>query len=326
MAKLTLLGLSQLVSQYVVGDKIMIDGDEFGIDRESISKLVVKIGKQLMLDSDFADRLPELDAEELPYGTTIEEYFINLAMAKDHDPDGKTDLAPDRLEFSQAAYSKTLGRKTFKVTIDDNKYEKALLGGAEASALFAYLIKRLYDSHTLFMFATKRQLLGVLVDKIPANTETRIQIVELAKPVDTATGEAFTKKVKTMHTELTEFENEKYNLGEVVAISPNVTMYLKGSDILPVVDVDVLAGTFQVSKAEVPTKMKQLKDFGVIEKHTGVYGIMLDPRGVKLHQHRFNANSKHNAEGEFTNFYLHTTLVGFISKFTNAVIFVEPAE
>ena len=52
-----------------------------------------------MHDSQFSDRLSELEGEELPYGTSIEEYFINLAPAKDHDPDGATDLAPERPDF-----------------------------------------------------------------------------------------------------------------------------------------------------------------------------------------------------------------------------------
>lgn len=317
MAKLTLANVAALAALYIDGNNITIDDQTYTADRESITKLIVKIGKQLMLDSEFKDRLPELDGEELPYGTTIEEYFVNLTLATAHDPTGAANLAPDDLVHEDPFYSKELGRKSIKVTIRDNKYNMAMLGGEALASLVGYLTKRLYDSYIVYIFAVKRQLIGHLIDGVTAT-----RIVPLAKPVNTQTGEAFMKKVKELHTEMTEFESESHNEAGVLAISPSVTLYVKGSDILPVIDVDVLAGAFNINKAEIPVHVKQLKNFGTLVTNTTAYAVMFDPRGVKLHPHKFTSTSAYNAEGEFTNFYLHITLIGFISPFINAVIFV----
>ena len=317
MAKLTLANLTTLINNYIVDGKIIIDEATYDITRESLSNLVVKIGKQLMNDSQFSDRLPELEGEELPYGTTIEEYFINLAPAKDHDPDGATDLAPERPDFEDNFYTEQLARKTFKTTLDDNKYEKAMLGEGDVAALTAVILKRLWDSFNIHKYQMKKQLLGRFIDKVPANGANATMKTVLAKPINATTGEAFVKSVKEVKTQLTDFVTETNNLNGVIATSPEVTLYIKGSDILPVIDTDVLAGAFNVGRAEIPVNIKVLEDFGELTTNTKAWAILIDPRGAALHPHRFNATSKHNAEGEFTNYYLHYTGIAYLSPFTN---------
>jgi len=128
MAKLTLTNLASLVNTTIDADKQLIDASDYTFDTETYSGLIVKIGKQVMEDSTFTDRLPELDGENLPFGTDIEEYFINLALPIAHDPTGANALAPQDPVFEDAAYSKSLGRKMFKEILRDNMYEKALFG------------------------------------------------------------------------------------------------------------------------------------------------------------------------------------------------------
>lgn len=322
MAKLTLTGLAALINAYIDAGKIQIPASTYTADREVLSDLIVKIGKQLMLDSDFTDMLPELDGEALPFGTTIEEYFINLTLPEDFDLDGKDNMAPHRLEFETPYYSKLLGEKTFAVTLDDNQYKRALLGQAEFAGVMAVLMKRLFDSYNLYKFGAKRQLLGTAVDLIKAGSA---QIVELAKPTDTATGEAFSKALKSFHTKLVEFDTEDYTNAKVVARSPEVVVYVKGSDILPVIDIDVLAGAFNVDRAEVPVRLRQLQDFGTVNLE-GAYAIMLDPRGIRLHPHNLDSTTDRNGKGKFTNHYLHVNFTAFVSYFTNIIVFVEPSE
>lgn len=319
MAKLTLAGITSLATSYVVDGKILIDQATYTIDKNSITDLVIKIGKQLMMDSDFKDHLAELDGEELPFGTTIEEYFVSLKLPDDYDPDGATNQAPKRVDLEKPFYSKELARKTIAVTIDDSKYESAMLGDAETSSLVAYITKRLFDSYTVYVYAVKRQLLAVALN----NLETA-QVIELAKPTDTLTGEAWAKRVKQIHTEMTNFQTEKYTKKKVVATSPSVVMYLKGANILPVIDIDVLAGAFNPARAEVPVQLKELQDFGA-PTDDKIYAFLIDPRGIRLHPHRITATNNYNAEGEFTNYYLHSTHVGYISAFTNMVALKDPA-
>ena len=316
--KLTQANLATLAQSYIDGTKLAIPGSEFEYDRNALSDLILKIGKQIFLDSTFTDDLPELDAAELPYGTTIEEYFRGLKLPVNYDPDGVGNMAPDRLPFSEAVYSKELGRKTFTETIDDNKYENAMLGSQEMATLAAMIIKRLYDSRDLYAYAIKRQLIGYAADRATGD-----QLVTIAKPIDSTTGEAFAKRIKQLHTELTKFTSEKYNYAGEIAKSPSVTLYVRGSDIVPSLDVDLLAGAFNVDKALVPIEIKELQDFGVLTTNPDVYAVLFDPRGIKLHPHRISTSFDRNGKGEFTNQHLHATYTGFISNNTNFVAFTE---
>lgn len=315
--KLTISNLKTLARAYIDTDKVLIESGDFVLDRNYLSNLIVKIGKQLLLDSDFTDNLPELDAADLPYGTTIEEYWRGLKLPTNFDGDGTNNMAPDRLAFEAAVYSKELGRKTFSETIDDYKYNNAMLGAEELSTLVATLIKRLYDSKEMFTFAIKRQLIGEAIERA-----TNTQKIQIAKPVDATTGEAFAKKVKELHTQLTKFTTETYNNGGVIAKSPEVVLYVKGADITPSLDVDVLAGAFNVDRALVPVQIKELQDFGTLGAgFEDVYAVLFDPRGIKLHPHNISSAYDHNGKGEFTNQYLHATYTAFISNYTNFVYF-----
>ena len=106
----------------------------------------------------------------------------------------------------------------------------------------------------------------------------------------------------------------------VLATSPTLELYVL-PEILEVIDVDVLAGAFNSSKVEIPVSIKQLEDFGTLTANENTYALLIDPRGVKLHGHRFSATSDRNGQGEFTTYYNHYTPIGYISKYTNIHLF-----
>ena len=64
---------------------------------DNLFGLIDKIGKTVMIDGQFLDKLPELDGEELPLGKTIEEYFIDLTLPEAYttiDKEGAKDVVP----------------------------------------------------------------------------------------------------------------------------------------------------------------------------------------------------------------------------------------
>lgn len=311
---MTIAQARTLVNTYIDNAKIAQDAP-FTPSTNSLSGLLVKIGKQLMQDSRFADRLPELDAEELNYGTTIEEYFINLTLPVAYDGDGATNNAPHRPSFETVQYSYELGRKTFATTIDDTKYQNAMLGEAEFTDLTAKILYQFYQSWEVYKYMVKKQAIGRLIQRATAAP----LYTALAEPSDTATGEAFIKSVKKKVIELRDFITETNNLnGNLMSQAPSLVLYVKGSSILPSLEVDTWAGAFHRELAGLGVEVKNLEDFGTITgDNEDAYAVLLDPRGVKVHPHNINANGSENAQGEFRNFYHHSTWTAYISKNTN---------
>lgn len=325
--KLTLTGLATLVAAYVDKELQLIEAEDYELDRESFSGLLVKVGKQIMQDSTFTDRLSEFDSEELPFGTTIEEYFINLLMPTDHDPSGSNAMAPDDPNFEDAVYTKQLPRKTFKQTVRDNVYEKAMLSQADLSSVISNVVKRLKDSQIVYKYNVKRQLLGNLADFAVAAQADNANLTIVHKhavPNDNASGESFIKLIKSRVTQLALMQTETNNMGNVLAVAPSLMLYInvdKATELVPSIDVDTLAGAFNKDKVEIPIEVKQLENFGTMEEDENVYAILLDPRGVALHPHRPNYKTQDNGEGEFINLFAHETYIGYLSKFTNVNVF-----
>ena len=323
MAKLTLADVKTVVNAVVDATLVSIDSP-FVPTYETITGLVDKIGKQLMLDSNFGEKLNQLDGEPLPFGQTIEEYFVDLVLPVNYDPSGATDLAPKRLTFEDTAYSYALAKKTIPVTVDMEKFEQAMLGPSELSALTAYIIKRLYDSLAVYRYGLKKQLLGRMIDMVGVFGAGNKKLVHLAKPTDTATAEAFAKAVKNKVEYATKLHDDM-SINGVVASSEkeNLTLFIL-EGIESVLDIDLQAGAFNVGKVQVPVNIEVVEDFGTLAVHTGTYAVLVDTRGVKLHTAKQSARQSVNGQGEFINYYLHYQPTGFISKSVNVCAF-KPA-
>ena len=69
---MTLAGLNSFVATYVGSAK---QAGAWDGTTDNILGLMDKIGKQITIDGNFEDKLPELNGEDLPYGKTIEEWF-----------------------------------------------------------------------------------------------------------------------------------------------------------------------------------------------------------------------------------------------------------
>ena len=95
---------------------------------DNLFGLIDKIGKTVMIDGQFLDKLPELDGEELPLGKTIEEYFIDLTLPEAYttiDKEGAKDVVTALPSVEQVAYSYTLGREKIKTTVPYDNFERA---------------------------------------------------------------------------------------------------------------------------------------------------------------------------------------------------------
>lgn len=328
MAKLTKSALESLVVTQVAAAKQA--NPTFTSTTEAITGLVNKIGMQVTFDSDFTDFLPFIDAGDIPYGESIEEWFMNLTLPQNYDGDGANVNAPNRPTFAQIAYNYLLDRKTIKTTEDNTKLQKAMLGQPEHARLLAMVLKRLTDSKAMHDRFIKKQLLGNLISKavptgttlgsgLPDSTMTTV----LAEPVDTATGEAFTKAVKQKVTSLGKFVTESNNLNGSLAKAERLVLLVKGEKILPTIDVDVISGAFHKDRAEIPVDVYEVEDFGTLTANKNAYAVLMDDRVLKLYWQNRNSESQRNGEGEFTNFWIHATPLGLISRNVNYHVFVS---
>lgn len=323
MAKMTIEGLSELAKTYVAASK---QAGEWKSTTDNIYKAVDKIGKMVMLDGKFIDKLPELDGDELPLGKTIEEYFVDLTLPEayaqtasgspDYDKEGAKDLTSQLPEFEACSYSYTLGREKIKTTVPYDNVERAALSAEDAGNMISKILERLGNSYEMWKFAAKKQLLGNFADKaVTAGLSTTIAV-----PSDAETGEAFLKQIKS-DIEAASFAAEGGLNNTLIGAAPSLILYVK-KGVMPSLEVDTLAGAFHDDRLALPCEIKVVDDFGTMT-NSNVYAVLVDPRGVKLHRGYHAIRSKENADGDFINYVDHSEHTGFISKNTYIKAYVK---
>ena len=311
MAKMTISGLQSAMASYVLAAS---SAASWSASASNFVGLLDKIGKQVTIDGGFNDKLPELEGDELPLGKTVEEYFIDLTLPVAYTAptvDGAADLAPALPSVEDVAYCYSLGRQYVKTTLPYDNFERGMISAQDSANLGAKIIERLQNSYDLTKFAMKKQLLGNAIDK--AVTAGAVQT--LALPVDTSTGEAAIKQIKK-DIEAAQFAHMGDCLAGsncLIGAAPELVLYVK-KGVMPSLEVDTFAGAFNREDLAVPCRIKVVDDFGTVTNST-VWGLLVDPRGIKLHNGYNAVRSKENGQGDFINFYRHFEETGFISKY-----------
>lgn len=146
-------------------------------------------------------------------------------------------------------------------------------------------------------------------------------VQEIAIPSDTSSGEAFLKAVKK-DVEISQDISEGHSLnGNTLGASSGLILLVK-QGVMPTLDVDVIAGAFHEQKVAVPAEVKVIKDFG--SDATGVYAMLVDRRGIRLHNTYKAVRENFNGAGDFLNLFYHTEDTAFISRNTFVKIYRVP--
>lgn len=310
MAKMTIEGLKTFVKTYVDQTK---QAGAWVSSTDNLLKLQDKIGKQITLDGSFQDKLPELSGDELPLGKTIEEWFVDLTLPSAFDPTGADNDKPAYPTVEDVAYCYTLGRKKIKTSVPYDNVERAALTAEGAATMTGKIMERIQNSESLYEYNLKKQLLANMVDKAAGNATV------VALPNTTENAEKAIIAIKSA-VEDASFAHEGDSLtpGALIGASPELILYVK-KGFMPQVEVNAFAGAFNKADLAIPATIKVVDDIPCTD--TKVWGVLIDPRGVKLHQGYKAMRSHENADGDFCNYVKHLEYSGFISKFTFVRVF-----
>lgn len=305
---LTIQTLKNAAAAYVDATKQL--QSKFVPTVDDFTKTVCKIGEMTTLYLPHVDKLPELSGDNLPFGETIEEFMVNDFLPSDFSyQDGAPKKNATRATFAEAVYSYPMKEQLWELGVPRNQFRRVSLGERSFGDLIASTLSTLDSSANAWNYAAKRQLLGnaaLEAAKIP-NLTTAI-----AKPVDTATGEAFIKAVKEC-VEVASDMNAGNLAQHTAAAAPSLTLYIM-QGVMPSIEVDTMAGAFNEAKLAIPATVKTVLDFGTASD-SGVYAILVDNRAIKLHDDILTVTSDYEGRMDQDNFYRHQKQTGFISKY-----------
>ena len=312
MAKMTMSELQAFTKTYVAAAK---QAGTWTASTDNLLKLQDKIGKQITLDGTFQDKLPELSGDELPLGKTIEEWFIDLTLPSAFDATGADNDKPAYPTVEDVAYCYTLGRKKIKTTVPYDNVERAALSADDAASMTGKIMERLQNSESLYEYNLKKQLLANMVDKAVAANATEV----VALPNTTENAEKAIIAIKSAVEDASfAHEGDSLTAGALIGASVELVLYVK-KGFMPQVEVNAFAGAFNKADLAIPASIKVVDD--IPSTDAKVWGVLVDPRGIKLHPGYKAMRSHENADGDFINYVLHSEFTGFISKYTFVRVF-----
>lgn len=230
-----------------------------------------------------------------------------------------------RVEDSQALYKynikKELLCKTADLCIEAMDTSNASLwasgtsraiGDAVYNSTEVGIVVKAYDSSDNLTWAqAKAGGFVVLLDLV----------TELAQPSDESSGIAFVKAVKKL-AKKSKYITEGNSLnGNTVGATEGLVLVVL-SDVVADVEVETLAGAFHNELLEYGVEQIEVDDFG--SDTNGVYAMLVDRRGVKVHPTYNAVRTQENADGDFINIVRHSEFTCASSRNTFIHVFKKP--
>lgn len=138
-------------------------------------------------------------------------------------------------------------------------------------------------------------------------------LTTVSAPVDATTGENFIEAVKK-DIETASFANEGHSLnGNTIGSEVGLVLLVK-KGVMPALQVKTIAGAFHTEELAVPAEIIVVDDFGSYDG--SAYAVLMDRRGMRLHNTYRAVRENFNGKGDFLNLFLHTENTPHISRNT----------
>ena len=301
-----------------------------------LNSLVNRIALVRVKSAVFNNAYAELKKGYLEFGETVEEVFVNIAKAREFNPDkGEARELKRTIPDVRTAFHTMNWRVQYPVTIQDEDLRMAFTSINGVTDLIAKIVDSVYtaaeyDEYLLFKYL---MIKGIAHGKM--------------YPVSIGTGDMSEAAIAFRGTsnKLT-FMGKKYNASGVTTTTPKADQYIfMDSDYNASYDVQVLAGAFNMDKADFIGKLKLIDDWttfdndrfseimansDMVEEVTSaelelmknVKAVLVDAEWFQIYDNQNKFTEKYVASGMYWNYFYNVWKTVSYSPFSNAVVFV----
>lgn len=292
---------------------------------EFSSALMNKIGKTLLEQKLFKNRLARFKSGTVLNQQDVEEIFIEMAKAEgSYDKDGKNPLGRRNPPDIKAIYHRQNRQDYYVMSIGDIDFVRVFRSEATLDSFISGLINSVYSGaeydewqHMKNLLATYDGYATVDVPK-PNSTVMNDQGLDDKYTSETA-AKTFVKQLRKVVMDMT-FASTRFNKAGVMTWSkPENLVLLVNKDVLTEVDVEVLSKAYNMGKTNIQIDVIPMDDFGSL---TDTYGILIDKDWFRVFDTLSHMEPQRNAQGLFTNYFYHIHQILSASTFKQAVRFV----
>ena len=295
-----------------------IAGDDFEPNvYEQYGKMIGKLAKSYVRNVQAKNPLAVFDKGRVRNGDTIENVVIGLLESSGYS--AATPLANQGEGNIVAEYFKNWLYKRYSVTIKEDTLRKVRPEYAEDDV--ADIARRVLGSldqsaeHEHFI-AFKEMLAWGRTSGSYGDSGTALVNAGSIDLVDSKTNyKGILKKIKDVVDGMS-FVNNSFNAAEFSRSTPKENIYIvMPYTIKNAIDVDELSGVFNLSKAEIESKII------VTDDTSNKFIYIVDKDAIISLTRMYEIKSQENAQGNFWNYFLHTERLMAISPLFDAVYF-----
>ena len=238
-----------------------------------INTLTNKVAKSVIFSKIYSNPLKELKKGKVEYGESIEELFVQMAMAKNFGENWEDSTSPEadlirKLKPKVSALYCTVNfDKKYKTTVMDKQLRKAFVNEYGLSNLVMQIVSSITSQAEYQEFlATKGAMLNLVAEcknkSLDAEHKTESDV---SLPIGTVVKQTPYIRQVTSAKDLVQaireevgnmkFPNNKYNLAkELNWVNPQDLVLMTTPSVSADIDVNVLASAFNVSSTDVTTR------------------------------------------------------------------------
>ena len=292
---------------------------------EFIDALVNRIGMTIARSNSWSNPLAPFKRGMLNFGNTIEEIQTGLLEAHGYDPDRDymeaTLFGRERPE-TQVNFHTVNRQDFYKVTINDALLKRAFLDPSGLSGFINQLMEAPTTSDqwdefllTASLFKEYEHNGGFYHVNVP-------NVADLSSTGDDA--RMALRKMRAMAGNL-KFLSTEYNAAKMpVYAKPDDLMLFVTPEFNAAIDVEALAGAFNIDRAQMHGKIVELPEsaFGI----EGCQAVMTTDDFFVIADSLFESTSQWNPASLHNNYFLHHHQVISASRFVPAVMFTTGAD
>lgn len=291
---------------------------------EFVDQLVNRIGLVLVKNSIWTNPLAKFKRGMLQVGDTIEEINVGLIKSRTYNSDRlnlERDIFGQYPPEVQTSFHRINRQEWYPVTVNEPLLQRAFLdnSGLQSFITGAMSAPATSDQWDEFLATT-----ALLSEYEKADGFFKVQVADVsAQGSDAADAKAFLRRIREFAGNLA-FLSTHYNAsGMPVAVNPDELELLITPEALAAIDVEALAGAFNIDKANMPGRITVIpkEHFNI----PGAQAVLTTKDFWVIADSRIETASQWNPVSLSNNLFLHHWETISASRFVPAILFTTEA-
>lgn len=311
----------------------ILDTQNLNVMNDFVS-LLKKIVYTAVYNKTFNNPLADLEGERMPLGQFIEDVYVNPAHARGFNVNDFAGILQKYEAEVATQYLSVNSDLQYCVTITRDKIRNAFTSWDNLEGLISGYINSLYNGAYITRYAQTKGLVTA------AFTGNNVMYETITNPTDEQTAKAMIMKMRSAFSKF-QIPSTKFNAwnkvkgGEMTLKTwsdPQDIIVMISADVEALVDVEVLAAAFNMSKADFLGRVIVVDDFNqynedgtVAVDGSNIKAMIADRAWFKIKTQDFAMDEWFNANNRCWNYYLNDVRMCNYSLFANALVFATSA-